>query len=191
MATLALAYGTAIGILLTVGFDLFVGLFDRVAALGFGLRMVANPVTASGLGGALAGVVPGMVATTAFHDYRGPFMGAPLIASSLVGGSLLIAVRLTRRACRERRPHEPVDDRRIARAAVLAMLVAAAAWAVCSPLVIEYAYAQARGSVSADGVMAGALAGAVGGGALGLYVGLVLALGRGGIAARRAGDRGV
>ncbi len=179
LATVAALFGTSVGVSLAVAVDLMVALFDRVAALGFGLRWMANPATAGAFGGGLAGIGPGIVATTAFHDYRGPFVGAALIGSSLIAGALLVAVPLARRARRDRRPPAPGDRRAIAGATFAATLIGGLAWALCSPMLVNYAYGQAFGAVTMTGAVAGAIAGSAGGAALGLYVGLVITLGRG------------
>lgn len=179
LATFGLAYGTMVGLLLTFGVDLLGTLFDRIARAGVGLGALFNPVSAGAVGGALAGVLPGLIATTSFHDIRGPFMGVPLIASSLIAGSLLAAVPLAGRAHRERRPGAPPPRLRLLIATVAATAIAGLAWAIASPVLITYAYAEAYGTVSPAGATAGMLAGAAGGGALGMYAGIVVALGRG------------
>jgi hypothetical protein len=179
LATFGLAYGTMVGLLLTFGVDLVSALFDRVARAGRWLAALCNPVTAGGIGGALAGVLPGLIATTSFHDIRGPFMGVPLIAGSLIAGSLLAAVPLAGRAHRERRPGGPTPRLRLLVATVVATAIAGLAWAIFSPILVAYAYAEAYGTVSPAGATAGMLAGSAGGAALGLYVGIVVAVGRG------------
>lgn len=179
LATFGLAYGTMVGLLLTFGVDLVGTLFDRIARAGHGLVVLFNPVTAGGVGGALAGVLPGLIATTSFHDIRGPFMGVPLIAGSLITGSLLAAVPLARRAHRERHAAAATPWLRLLIATVVATAIAGLAWAICSPMLVAYAYAEAYGTVSPAGATAGMLAGAAGGAALGLYAGIVVAVGRG------------
>jgi hypothetical protein len=176
IASILAIYGPAVGVLLALSTDLLVALFDRIARAGYGLRVLANPVTAGGLAGALSGIVPGAIGVTVFGSYHGPFVGTGLIAFALIAGSMMVAVPL---ALRERRARFAHGHRRaVATAAVLATLILCAVASVLAPLIVNAAFAEVRGAVAEHGLAVGAVSGLIGGGIVGVYVGLVIALGR-------------
>ncbi|MEO8702886.1 MAG: hypothetical protein ABI867_22770 [Kofleriaceae bacterium] len=169
-------YGPAIGVLLATFVELFVFVTDRIAKLGFGLWLVANPVTAGGFAGALAGIAPGAVGVVVFGAYKGPFVGTGLIAFGLIAGSVMVAVPL---AIRARRARGIPDDRAmIGVATVSATLILCAAAAVIAPIIVGSAFHEVRGAVDEFGGIVGAVAGAAGGMIVGVFIGLVIALGR-------------
>lgn len=176
IALLAAVYGPMVGVLLAVNVQVLVLVFDRIAAAGHGLRFVANPVTAGGLGGVLAGILPGSIGVTMFGSYRGPFVGTVLIAFALITGSGLIAIPLARGARTAR--GAPDDARAIRTAALVATLILCALAVVIAPVIVDAAFRQVNGYVQEHGATVGAVAGAVGGGVVGVYVGLVIAIGR-------------
>ena len=176
LAMLAAVYGPMVGVLLAVIVQVLVLIFDRVAAAGHGLRFVANPVTAGGLGGVLAGILPGSIGVTVFGSYRGPFVGTVSIAFALIAGSGLIAIPLARRARQAR--GAPADGRAIRTAALVSTLILCAIAIVIAPVIVNSAFQQVNGYVQEHGATVGAIAGAVGGGVVGVYVGLVIAIGR-------------
>lgn len=176
LALLAAVYGPMVGVMLAVNVQLLVLIFDRIAATGHGLRFVANPVTAGGLGGVLAGILPGSIGVTVFGSYRGPFVGTVLIAFALIAGSGLIAIPLARGARRGR--GAPDDAAAIRTAALVSTLILCALAIVIAPVIVDTAFRQVNGFVQQYGATVGAIAGAVGGGVVGVYVGLVIAIGR-------------
>jgi hypothetical protein len=176
LGSILVIYGPAIGILLATFVELFVLATDRIARLGFGLWLIANPVTAGGIAGALAGIAPGAVGVVVFGAYRGPFVGTGLIAFGLIAGSILVAMPL---AIRARRARNLPDDRGvIAIATVIATLILCAVAAVVAPIIVGSAFDEARGAVDEYGGIVGAVAGAAGGMVVGVFIGLVIALGR-------------
>jgi len=177
IALLAAVYGPMVGVMLAVNVQVLVLIFDRVAALGHGMRFVANPIAAGGLGGVLAGILPGSIGVTVFGSYRGPFVGTVLIAFALISGSGLIAIPLARTARRAR--GAPDDPRAIRTAALVSTLILCALAVVIAPVIVDAAFRQVNGFVQEHGATVGAIAGAVGGGVVGIYVGLVIAIGRG------------
>ena len=176
IGSLLAVYGPVIGILLATTIELFVLGADRIARIGYGLVVIANPVTAGGLAGALAGIVPGAVGVMVFGSYHGPFVGTTLIAFGLVAGAVLVAAPL---AVRSRRTRGQRDDKRIvAVATVIAMLLLSAAAAVVAPVIVGTAFAEARGAMENHEGIVGAVAGVLGGGVVGIFIGLVILLAR-------------
>jgi hypothetical protein len=163
-------YGPSVGVLLAVSVELFVHAFDRIARVGYGLVAIANPVTAGGLAGLVAGIAPGAIGVSVFGAYHGPFVGTALIACSVIAGSVMIAVSLARRAGGR--------GGAAAVAALLATVILCAAALVLAPLIVESAFAEAHGAVAEYGPVVGAVAGATGGAIVGIYIGLVIALAR-------------
>jgi hypothetical protein len=176
VASILALYGPGVGILLATFVEVLVLATDRIAQLGYGLRAIANPVIAGGLGGILAGIAPGAVGVVVFGAYHGPFVGTGLIAFGLIAGSVMIAVPLAIRARRAR--GAPSDTRVIAAATVIATLILCAVAAVIAPMIVGSAFEEARGPVEDYGGVVGAAAGAVGGGIVGIFIGIVIALGR-------------
>jgi hypothetical protein len=166
------------GISLALFIELLVLAFDRVASWWRPLVVLANPVVAGVLGGALAGVVPGAVGVTVFGSYRGPFVGTALIATANIAGAVLVAVPLARRARRARADAGDGESLAIAAATAIATLALCAAAAVVTPLLVDSSFDRIRGALEEDGPRVGAAAGALAGAVMGLYVGLVIALGR-------------
>lgn len=171
IGSILVVYGPSVGVLLACAVELLVLAFDRIARLGGGLVVIANPVTASGIAGCLAGIVPGAVGVTVFGAYHGPFVGTALIACSVISGAVVIALWLARRAGGNRTA--------VAIAAALATLILCGAALVVAPIIVEGAFAQAQGAVDDYGIVVGAAAGAAGGAIVGIYIGLVIALARG------------
>lgn len=169
-------YGPAVGILVATLIELFVLVFDRIARLGHRLHLVFNPIIAGGLGGAIAGIAPGIVAVVVFGGYHGPFAGTGLIAFGLISGSMMIAIPAARRARAARQRAR--DDRAIAAAAVIATLIVCAVAAVIAPMMVDAALARARTGVAATGPVIGTVSGLIAGGIAGIYIGLVITLGR-------------
>jgi len=164
-------YGPFVGVLLAVAVELAVRASDRVARVGYGLIALANPITAGGVAGCLAGIAPGAVGVSVFGAYHGPFVGTPLIACSVISGAVMIAVSFARRAGGNRTATGV--------AAVLATVILCAAALVLAPIIVDGAFAQAQGTVADYGPVVGAGAGAMGGCIVGIYIGLVIALARG------------
>ena len=176
IALLAAVYGPMVGVMFAVNVQVLVLIFDRIARVGRGMRFVANPVTAGGIGGVLAGILPGSIGVTVFGSYRGPFVGTVLIVFALIAGSGLIAIPLARGARRAR--GVPEDPRAIWTAALVATMILCALAVVIAPVIVEAAFRQVNGFVQEHGATVGAIAGAVGGSVVGVYVGLVNAIGR-------------
>lgn len=176
LATILTIYGCCVGILLATFVELLVLVTDRIARLGYGLRVLANPVIAGGLAGILAGIAPGAIGVIVFGAYHGPFVGTGLIVFGLISGSVMIAVPLAIRARRAR--GAPDDMRVIAAATVIATLILCAVAAVIAPVIVGSAFEEARGAVDEYGGLVGAVSGTIGGGVVGIFIGLVITLGR-------------
>lgn len=169
-------YGPGVGILLAGFVEALVLLGDRVARLGFGLRAIANPVTAGALGGMLAGTAPGAIGVVVFGAYHGPFVGSGLIAAGLILGSVMIAIPLAIRARRARGASDGV--RAVVAATAIATATLCAVAAVVAPIIVGGAFDEVRGAVDDHGGLVGAVAGAMAGGIVGVFIGIVIALGR-------------
>jgi hypothetical protein len=185
LVSIVALYGPGIGVLLATFVETFVLVTDRIARLGFGLRLIANPVTAGGLGGMLAGIAPGAIGVVVFGSYHGPFVGTGLIVFGLISGSVMVAVPLAIRARRARRLELGAraggarNDRRvIAAATVIATLILCVVAAVIAPIIVGSAFAEAQSGVDESVAVIGAVAGAIAGGVVGIFIGLVIALGR-------------
>ncbi len=177
IASIAAVYGPLVGISLAVAVETLVMLADRIARIGYGLGILANPVTAGGVAGMIAGIAPGAVGVSVFGSYRGPFLGTALIAFSLISGAGLISVPIAIRARRAR--GAPDDLRVIAAASAIATLIVCAIALVVAPVIVESAFAQAQGAVDEYGPIIGGAAGAAGGGVVGVYIGIVIVLSSG------------
>jgi hypothetical protein len=184
IASWVAVYGPVVGVLLACSVQVLVLGFDRAGAVVPPLRVIANPVSAGCLGGALAGVLPGAVGVVVFGSYHGPFVGTSLIACGVIAGAVMVAAPLARRARRARihaagGRERPGGDRGvIAAATVIATLILVAVAVVIAPILVDGAFAEARGALATRGAAVGALVGAIGGGVVGVFIGLVIALGR-------------
>jgi hypothetical protein len=155
--------------------------FDRIARLGRGVGLIANPVLAGLIGGALGGIAPGAISVITFGSYHGPFLGTALIAFPVISGSIYIAGMIALRARRARLGRTPGDKRMIAIATIAAGVILLAVAAVVAPALVDGAFAEAQrraGSIAEKGGMIGAIAGAIGGTLVGIYIGMVIAIGR-------------
>ena len=176
IASILAVYGPAVGVSLAVLVEALVMITDRIARVGFGLVVVANPIVAATLGGLLAGIVPGAVGVVVFGSYHGPFVGTGLIAFGLIAGAVMVAVPLAIRARRAR--GNPPDTGVIAAATVFATTILCAVAAVIAPVIVGGAFAAAQSNVEEHGGIVGAVAGALGGGVVGVFIGIVIAFGR-------------
>ncbi|HEU0030639.1 MAG TPA: hypothetical protein VFQ53_08400 [Kofleriaceae bacterium] len=176
VATLVAAYGPAVGVLLAGSIALVVAVTDRIARLGHGLVVIANPITAGAVAGLVAGIAPGAIGVSMFGAYHGPFVGTALIAFGMIAGSVLVAAPLALRARRARA--SVADKRAVALATVFATLILCAVAAVLAPVIVGNAFEEARGGLDEYGAIVGAVAGAAGGAVIGVFIGLVIALGR-------------
>ena len=170
IAILLALYGPMVGVQLAVTVEALVMMFEWL-----GLRRSA-PVMAGGLGGALAGILPGAIGVSVFGSYHGPFVGTVLIALALISGSIMVAIPLARGARKAR--GLVADNRAIATAAVISTLILCAIASVVAPIIVDAAFQRVRGAVAEQGARVGATAGVIGGGVVGIYVGLVIAIGR-------------
>lgn len=166
--------------------------FDRIARIHRALVVIANPIVAGMLAGAIGGILPGSVAVSVLGAYHSPFLGTVPIALALIGGTTILIVPLTLRARRARHPKARGDRARVAIATMVATLVVGALAAVIAPIMVDVAFNRA----SPGGPMAGwvyrsaelpptvtratigAIGGSIGGLVLGLYVGIAVAIGR-------------
>lgn len=98
-----------------------IAVFDRARGLA---RVVANPVTAGILGGAVASVLAGVVAVAVFGSFRGPYVG------TVEAGGMLIA------ACASLATVLAVDARRGGGAGSVGDLVPAAARVVLAAILV-------------------------------------------------------
>jgi hypothetical protein len=176
IATILAIYGPAVGVSLAVLVETFLMITDRIARVGHGLFVIANPIVASTLGGLLAGIVPGAVGVVVFGSYHGPFVGTGLIAFGLIAGAVMVAVPLAIRARRAR--GNPKNHGVIAAATVFATAILCAVAAVIAPVIVGGAFAAAQSNVEEHGGIVGAVAGAIGGGVVGVFIGIVIAFGR-------------
>jgi hypothetical protein len=181
IGSLLAVYGPGVGILLATSVELLVAVADRVdrsgrERLGVPLVAIANPVTAGGVAGMVAGIAPGAIGVVVFGSYHGPFVGTALIAFGLIAGAMLVAVPL---AIRARRARGARDDMRVIAAATgIATLILCAVAAVIAPVIVGGAFELARGAMEDATGLVGAVAGALGGGVVGVFIGIVIALGR-------------
>jgi len=178
VATVLAVFAPIAGMMLATSIQLAVLGFDRLAQVGRGARVIANAAVAGGLGGAIAGVAPGAVGVLVFGSYHGPFVGTALIAFAVIGGSVMIAVPLALRARRAGAPAHPDDRRTVALATAIATLILLAVAAVIAPILVDGAFARARGALATQGATVGSVTGAIGGAVVGLYIGMVIGLGR-------------
>jgi hypothetical protein len=176
IGSLLAVYGPVIGVLLATLIELFVVGADAICRVWIGFVLIANPVTAGGLAGALAGIAPGAVGVMVFGSYHGPFVGTGLIAFGLVAGAVLVAAPLARRARRARGLRD--NKRVIAAATLIAMVMLSGAAAVVAPVIVGTAFVEARGAMENHEGIVGAVSGALGGGVVGVFIGLVIVLGR-------------
>jgi len=167
-------------------------LFDRIARIHRALIVVANPILAGMLAGAIGGVVPGAIAVSILGAYHSPFLGTVPIALALIGGTTILIVPLTLRARRARHPKARGDRWRVAVATGVATLVAAALAVVIAPILVHVAFDRASGGdqsvawgyrspelpPTVTRATIGAIGGSIGGMVLGLYVGVAVAIGR-------------
>lgn len=176
IASILAVYGPGIGVLLAVLCEALTMLTDRIARVGYGLVVIANPVIACALGGVLAGIAPGAIGVVVFGSYRGPFVGTELIALGLISGSVMVAVPLAKRARRLRnaKPNALV----IGAATLIATAILCAVAAIIAPVIVGSAFAEARNGIEDYGGLIGAVAGAVGGGVVGVFIGIVIVFGR-------------
>lgn len=176
IASILAVYGPAVGVLLAVFVEALLMITDRIARLGFGLRLIANPITASTLAGMLAGIAPGAIGVIVFGSYHGPFVGTGRIAFGLIAGAVMVALPI---AVRARRVRGVSPDRMvIAVATVLATVILCAVAAVIAPVIVGSAFDQAQSNVEEYGGIVGAVAGSIGGGVVGVFIGIVIAFGR-------------
>jgi len=176
IASVLAVYGPGVGVSLAVMVEASTMIADRIARVGYGLRVIANPIVASTVAGVLAGIAPGAIGVVVFGSYHGPFVGTPLIAFGLIAGSVMVAAPLATRA---RHAHGVPPNRAvIAVATVIATLVLCAVAAVIAPVIVGSAFAEAQSAVTDHGGVVGAVAGAIGGGVAGAFIGIVIAVGR-------------
>lgn len=95
--------------------------FDRATGIA---RLVANPITAGLVGGALASILAGVFAVSVFGAYRGPYVG------TIESGAMLIA------ACASLATVLAVDARRGAGAGSVAGLLPAAARVILAAVIV-------------------------------------------------------
>jgi hypothetical protein len=176
IASILAVYGPAVGVLLAVFVESMTMIADRIARVGYGLPLIANPITASTIAGVLAGIAPGAIGVMVFGSYHGPFVGTGLIAFGLIAGSVMVAVPIAIRArhARGAAPNLAV----IAVATVLATVILCAVAAVIAPVIVGSAFDQAQSNLEEYGGIVGGVAGAVGGGVVGVFIGIVIAFGR-------------
>jgi hypothetical protein len=141
---------------------------DRIARAWWPLRLVANPLVAGVVGGALAGIGPGAVGVTVFGSYEGPFVGTAPLAGACIASGLLVVWPIAKR-CGCARPGMAI---------FLATIVLCAAAGMIAPVVVHMAFTEIGSELKTHGPLVGAACGIVGGGTMGLYVGLVIVMGR-------------
>jgi hypothetical protein len=172
LASILAVFAPATTIALTALVELLVAATDRIAGWWRPLVVIANPIVASGLAGALAGIAPGAIGVTVFGSYSGPFVGTALIACGIVASAVMVAVPVARRARRG-------DDRlAIAGATLIATLILCGAAAVVTPLLVDSSFDQIRGALEEYGPPVGGAMGAIAGAIVGIYIGIVIAVGR-------------
>lgn len=176
IASILAVYGSGIGVSLAVLVEVFTMITDRIARVGYGLQLIANPITASTLAGILAGIAPGAIGVIVFGSYHGPFVGTGLIAFGLIAGSTMVAIPAAIRARRAR--GVAANPGAIATSAVFATLILVAVAAVVAPVIVGGAFIEAQSNVEEHGGIVGAVAGALGGGVIGVFIGISITFGR-------------
>jgi hypothetical protein len=156
------------GISLALFVELAIVAFDRIGRLFWPAKLVANPITAGTLAGALAGIAPGAIGVTVFGSYHGPFVGTASLACACIAGALLVVVPIARRC----------GARALVLGFAFATLLLCAIATIVAPLVVDSAFAEIRDELRTNGPVVGASCGVIGGGIMGCYVGLVIAIGR-------------
>jgi len=168
IASLVAVLAPLSGLLLALFVEAAVVAFDRVGRAWWPLKLVANPMTAGAIGGALAGIAPGAVNVTTFGSYHGPFVGTVPLACTCIAGALLVVVPIARRC----------GANGVIAGLVIATVLLCAIAAVVAPLIVDSAFQQLQGELTTDGPIVGAACGVIGGGIMGVYVGLVIVVGR-------------
>jgi hypothetical protein len=176
IASILAVYGPGVGVSLAVFVEAFVLAADRIARLGYGTWLIANPIVASTTAGVFAGVAPGAIGVAVFGSYHGPFVGTGLIAFGMIAGAVMVAIPVAIRARAAR--GAPANLAVIGVSALIATAILCAVAAVIAPVIVGGAFAEARNSVEQHGWIVGAVAGAMGGGVVGVFIGIVIALGR-------------
>jgi hypothetical protein len=179
VASLLAVYGPVVGILLATSVQMALIATDRIARVGYGLWLIANPITGGAFAGLVAGIAPGAVGVMVFGSYAGPFVGTGLIAFGMIGGCVMVAAPLALEARRARCGRKSSNDVRvIAAATIVATLILCAVAAVVAPVIVGSAFAEARGAMENHTGLVGAVAGALGGCVVGTFIGITIALGR-------------
>lgn len=176
IASILAVYGPGVGVLLAVSCEALTMITDRIARIGYGLVVLANPVVACTLGGVLAGIAPGAIGVIVFGSYRGPFVGTGLIAFGLIAGSVMVAVPLAVHARRVR--NAPRNMLVIGAATLIAYAILCAVAAIIAPVIVGSAFQEARERMEDYGGVIGGIAGGIGGGVVGVFIGIVIAVGR-------------
>ena len=173
--------GTFTGAALGGVVQLLVARFDRLAGRA---RLVANPITAGLLGGALTSIVAGVFAVAVFGSYHGPYVGTIESAGMLISACWALATLLTIDALRGSRAGTaadlvPATGFVVLSALVTAAVTIAAARIVAPSLFSEGVFWTARYAVLAHGaVTVGCVLGVIVGAMFGMHLGLAIWLGR-------------
>jgi len=167
------ALGGAVGLLSAT--------FDRARGV---LRLVANPLTAGLLGGALTSVLAGIFAISVFGSYRGPYVGTLEASSMLVAVCFSLATVLTVDATRGAGQGAvsdliPAAVRVIVAAVITGMIAVGVAVLVVPSLFSVGMFWTARALISQHGQLAiGCVLGVSVGAIFGMHLGLSIWLGR-------------
>jgi hypothetical protein len=179
--------GTFTGAALGGVVRLLVARFDRLVGR---VRLVANPITAGLIGGALTSIAAGVFAVAVFGSYHGPYVGTLESAGMLIAACWALATLLTVDALRGARAATaadlvPATAFVLIAAIVTAAVTIAAALVVAPSLFSDGVFWTARYAVLAHGaVTVGCALGVIVGAMFGMHLGLSIWLGR-----RRASRR--
>ena len=161
--------------------QLLVARFDRVTGRG---RLVANPITAGMLGGALTSILAGVFAVAVFGSFRGPYVGTVESTAMLIAACWALATLLTVDALRGTRTGAvsdliPAAGRVILSAMMTAVVTVGTALVVAPSLISEGIFWTARHAIQSHSTVAvGCVLGISVGSIFGTHLGLSIWLGR-------------
>jgi hypothetical protein len=148
-------------------------------------RLIANPITAGLVGGAVTSILAGVFAISVFGSYRGPYVGTIESSAMLIAACFSLATLLTVDALRGSRIGGPVSDlipaagRVFVAAIITTAVTAATAVALAPSLVSTGIFWTARALLQTHGaVTIGCVLGISVGAIFGMHLGLSIWLGR-------------
>lgn len=173
--------GTFTGAALGGVVKLLIARFERVTGIA---RLVANPITAGLVGGAVTSILAGIAAIAVFGSYRGPYVGTLEAASLLIAACFSLATVLTadaRHGAGQGRIADliPAAIRVVASAIAIGVVTVGITLLVLPSLFTTGMFWTARALISAYGpLVVGCVLGIAVGAIFGAHLGLSIWLGR-------------